>query len=251
MRSDMFKVIVERPRKWKRAASDARQLREDMDGAMSLGMRRGYGRPWLNENLNPLHRFLQTQVGRPWSKVYSELCERIDRRNTVQQHVLQHVGDFVAIHTWRDDDELRFHSSGCYSGPQRLAEARQLLFVDPSTGILRKRKLSARHPTYQDRLRAKEAEIAKRRRKVSETEQLHCLDGLWFSVALAILPELNTSKVRRRPGSPFDDRRWDAVRNAYVSRRDFDRNLELFGSPYVFAVSRRQLGKKDLRRYGL
>jgi hypothetical protein len=39
--------------------------------------RRDIGRPALNENLNPLKRYLHAQVGRPWNKVYAEIAARI------------------------------------------------------------------------------------------------------------------------------------------------------------------------------
>jgi hypothetical protein len=64
---------------------------------MRLGMRAGYGYRELNENLAPLRRYLHTQIGRPWNKVFREVCAGIDRRNTVQQHIHQHIRDFIAI----------------------------------------------------------------------------------------------------------------------------------------------------------
>src|SRR6185437_7346824 len=83
MRSDMYKVIVERPRSGKRTRPAALRLRNDLDGPMRLGMRACYDYLDLNENLQPLRRYLRAQLGRPWDKVYSEICARIDRRNTV------------------------------------------------------------------------------------------------------------------------------------------------------------------------
>jgi hypothetical protein len=97
MREDMYKVIVERPRRGKYGYAGAARLRNDIDGPMRLGMRAGYGYRALNENLAPLRRFLHAQIGRPWNKVFSEICAGIDRRNTVQQHIHQHISDFTAI----------------------------------------------------------------------------------------------------------------------------------------------------------
>ncbi len=54
---------------------------------------------WLNENLAPLKRFLGKQVGRPWDKVYSEIAENLKPTSTVQQHVRDHIEDFVALKT--------------------------------------------------------------------------------------------------------------------------------------------------------
>src|SRR6266404_9494791 len=96
MRTDMYKVIVERPRRGKRPRPLAIRFRNDLLGPAHLGMRAAYDHRELNENLNPLRRYLRTQVGRPWSKVFSEICATIDRRNTVQQHIHQHIDQFIA-----------------------------------------------------------------------------------------------------------------------------------------------------------
>jgi len=95
MRSDMAKVIVERPRR----GGGARYARGSQpDGpSMELWRRReGMKTAWrdrktLNENLAPLWRFLRSRIGRPWDKVYSEVCERINKNSAVQLHVWQHL----------------------------------------------------------------------------------------------------------------------------------------------------------------
>ena len=51
----------------------------------------------LNEYLNPLVRFLRRNCGRPWDKIYSEICENMDKRGVVQAHVFQHLFDFVEL----------------------------------------------------------------------------------------------------------------------------------------------------------
>jgi hypothetical protein len=55
----------------------------------------------LNENLSPLRRCLERQLGRPWNKVYSEIAAHLRADNTVQQHVPDHLRNFVAIHRRR------------------------------------------------------------------------------------------------------------------------------------------------------
>ena len=91
----MYKVIVERPRRRKDGDANAKRLRDAWDGPTRLGTRAGYGHRNLNENLAPLRRYLHAQVGRPWNKAFSGICAGIDRRNTVQQHIHQHVRDFI------------------------------------------------------------------------------------------------------------------------------------------------------------
>jgi hypothetical protein len=105
MREDMCKVIVERPRlrygrhagsRYQRAKVKHMRSR-DLEGAprcqsMKFAVHR---KKWFNENLSPLRRFLEGQIGRPWDKVYSEICAGIDRKSAVQEHIAQHIDDFV------------------------------------------------------------------------------------------------------------------------------------------------------------
>ena len=80
MRDDMARVIVERPRvrphnnrKGRRWALEDLPSHEGMRRAAAL---RG-DRKELNENLAPLRRYLEGQVGRPWDKVYAEIAARL------------------------------------------------------------------------------------------------------------------------------------------------------------------------------
>jgi hypothetical protein len=101
MREDMFKVIVERPRWGSRMrTNEGRRYRASEDVASKIGIKQGYvTRKYLNENLSPLKRWLESQANRPWDKVYAELCANIDRRNTVQQHIFAHIDSFVERET--------------------------------------------------------------------------------------------------------------------------------------------------------
>ena len=139
MREDMYKVIVERPRRGGGVQGEGRTWRNSRDRGTHLGMQRGYARPkWLNENLAPLRRWLHKQVHRPWDAVYSELSQGIDRRNTVQAHIYQHIDQFVerecrvfdgVVMAWRH-----------WPRPAAWVPVREhasiALFVHPLTGIL-------------------------------------------------------------------------------------------------------------------
>ena len=101
MRDDMFKVIVERPRcgrAWavkSKARYDRLPERSHVTGrrlALEVGSTKG-----LNENLAPLKRYLHKQVGRPWDKVFSEICATLDTGSTVKQHVREHIEDFSMV----------------------------------------------------------------------------------------------------------------------------------------------------------
>jgi hypothetical protein len=54
-------------------------------------------RKGLNENLAPLLRYLLSNVGRPWDKVFGEICRRINVNSAVQLHIWQHVRQFVCL----------------------------------------------------------------------------------------------------------------------------------------------------------
>jgi hypothetical protein len=115
MREDMYKVIVERPRRGGGWAfqKDGRKFRNSEDAPQKVGMKQGYqSRKSLNENLSPLKRFLESSIGKPWNKVYSELSEGIDRRNTVQEHIYSHIEQFVALHTRWDQTGILKPNNG-------------------------------------------------------------------------------------------------------------------------------------------
>src|SRR2546422_912454 len=100
MREDMYKVIVERPRRGGSYSRDGRRFRASEDAPTKIGIRKGYGsRKSLNENLAPLRRYLERQAGRPWDRVFSDICAVIDNRDTVRQRVRTHIEDFVAVKT--------------------------------------------------------------------------------------------------------------------------------------------------------
>jgi len=179
MRSDMHKVIVERPRMLRSAWKNKKTARrlstdecaqvvreaEDYDGGPVRASSARHEKH-LNENLAPLRRYLASQVGRPWNKVYSEICKTIDTRAAIGLHVLQHLEGFIALDVYKENDVL--YERGRWG---HAIEVRGL-YVDPATGLIRlvkRRKPRAKHfePTL----------IA-----VSETFEYHKIDDLWFAM---------------------------------------------------------------------
>ncbi len=257
MREDMYKVIVERPRRGKEGDAFAARLRNDFDGPTRLGMRAGYGSRSLNENLAPLRRYLQAQIGRPWNKVFSEICTGIDRRNTVQQHIHQHIRDFIAIDVEVRDGRLvdlapqwRFLRSDCGIS--------QELYVDPRTGVIRLNKgYSSRRRIVAQRRHREQVEIATRRRVVDERTLLLLLEGIWFRVEVELLPkecvveDVIDGKARRRMAIDF---RYDIVLRRNISRSilaDRRQCEHLYGSGGLYAVSKRQISTREIKAHRL
>lgn len=133
MRPDMARVIVERPRRKDHGARKGRAVAPD-DLPQGEGMRRPHVRHWggkvLNENLAPLRRYLERQVGRKWDKVYAEISARLRPTSTLQQHVRDHLFQFVAVKPRRLNGLVRQQpGSDLWHEP---------FYVDRRTGLLRR-----------------------------------------------------------------------------------------------------------------
>jgi len=258
MREDMYKVIVERPRRGKGRDAIAARLRNDFDGPMRLGMRAGYGYLSLNENLAPLRRYLHAQIGRPWDKVFSEICAGIDRRNTVQQHIHQHIRDFIAIDVGVREGrlvDLAPRLGFLVSGPSLTQE----LYVDPRTGLVRPNKgYRSWRQALAERRKLELAEIAMRRRVVDESTLLLLLEDVWFHVETGILPKESLADEKVIDAEPQDhmtaEFRYDVVLRRNVSRAIYaDRQQceHLYGSGDRYAVSKRQISKREIKTHHL
>jgi hypothetical protein len=242
MRKDMSKVIVERPRTGRAAAGlrpgRTRALADD-DGEpiRAKGAREPVGRAKktkaLNETLNPLKRYLASNTGRPWNKVFSEISEHLKPTSTVQQHVRDHLEDFVAIRTRMKNGAVMMTPR--YGGERPLSEHWSLYYVHPRTGLLRKNEHFKRWNARQREARMKEeAERAKRMRVVDAKTQLHLFGEGWWEVKLAKIP----------PSQPYVD----VVHRAGLSRLAVG---ELYGRAGVYARDKRPLSKAEMKRLGL
>jgi hypothetical protein len=248
MRDDMYKVIVERPRWGSRMRTrDGRLYRASEDVPSKIGMKHGYEqRKQLNENLAPLKRWLQSQVNRPWSKVYAELCANIDRRNTVQEHIFAHIEQFVEINAQLIDGRI-YTAERNWDGSVPIEESHYgvVLYVHPTTGILRPVKRVSYAKQYRAKIARERAEEEKTFRVLSETEQLHCIDGIWYLI------EVDTIDAR--------EMQRDAVSGEVVCtitrEKQFTEMGEALRARYhrggVYAKRKRQLSHKELQRYKL
>ena len=181
MREDMAKVIVERPRIVDSFAHKGR-LRPFDELPKQLGMRRSQrergGYKMLNENLNPLRRFLERQVGRPWNKVYSEIAARLRADNTVQQHVRDHLDDFVETRPRRGVRPWYRWGDGLWYQP---------LYVDPRDGILKRTDRLPEARKRREERRSRKAPVD--RIELSLLHELRRIKGIWYDVSLDFLPE--------------------------------------------------------------
>jgi hypothetical protein len=260
MRSDMYKVIVERPRTGKYGYECGARLRDDFEGPSRLGMRAGYGRRGLNENLSPLRRFLHKQIGRPWNKVFGEISAGIDRRNTVQQHIHQHIEDFIATQVqWRGAELVDLKNEGW----PNAASLRQPLYVDPDNGLIRPNKqYRSWHQERRAELDLEREKIAARRRVLDHNRWLMLIDGEWYEVRIAPLPEpvIEETRVNGKLRVKYIDRHvFDVVLKKRVRKwADNGPMQEYFYGVKgivrvtdIYAESKRQLSKREMIAHGL
>ncbi len=241
MRKDMSKVIVERPRRGRAYAASSPPGRSepllDEDDEPLRARKPKRTKPArtksLNENLAPLRRYLGKQVGRPWNKVYAEIAENLRPSSTVQQHVRDHVEDFVAIHTRTRKGEVV--TTPPWGGERTLEHEYREFYVQPRTGILQRNKHYRSWSRRRKEKAAEEArEIAGRMREIDRRTQLHRLkDDIWWEVRLGRLTLANEA---------------DVVLEAGLSDLPA---AQLYGRLGVRAIAKRQLSKADKKRFGL
>ena len=149
MRSDMAKVVTERPRRGHGNPSKkwGRRLRRNQYDAEDHGPNRaptarrnqyGWNAKEFSDLLGPLRRYLRKQVGRPWDKVWSEITRNLDSRSLTGQHIFDHIKWEVAQHVLlRQDGSLyraRWSEIVPVSGSVRSP--------DYTTALLRRRVLA-------------------------------------------------------------------------------------------------------------
>ncbi|MGD9980642.1 MAG: hypothetical protein AB7H66_05250 [Hyphomonadaceae bacterium] len=239
----MSKVIVERPR-WGRAVAGKKPGRTralvDNDGEPVRAVKnvrepqlRERKTKGLNETLNPLKRYLASNVGRPWNKVYSEISEHLKPTSTVQQHVRDHLDDFVATKTRMRAGQVMVTPR--FGGERPLAEDWSPYYVHPRTGLLRKNERFKRWSERTREARRKaEAELAQRMRVIDANTQAHLFGDAWWEVKLARIPA----------GQLYID----VVHRAKLSRMAADK---LYGRANVYARDKRQLSKAEIKRLKL
>ncbi|HZS03851.1 MAG TPA: hypothetical protein VFD58_03180 [Blastocatellia bacterium] len=180
MREDMSKVVIERPRHNHSDPSRKTGLRirsydpdEEYDDLPTrMPTSRGRGTKYFSDFLSPLRRFLRSNVGRPWDKVYSEMRQHLDFRKTTGRHVFEHVEAEVSLHCFISDDG-KVYERGRYGGRSFLVTG---LYVHPRTGLLCWQEPRNRRKERQSREASKEVT----RIHLSGKRHYVKLNGIWY-----------------------------------------------------------------------
>lgn len=265
MRSDMKKVLTERPRRggcytYKDFRPRKCQGEYADDLPSNQGMRRPYG--WetkeFSDLLGPLQRFLRGCVGRSWDDVWSEICTVVNGGSTVEQHLRGHVMSEVETHV-TIPDPANAAALWAYGNHYRGFHEPYGLYVDPRDGILRFRdeptkksydRIVVDGMTYErgdDGLLYPITRWHPRSRsgryplKVVGTQRAMHIDGIWYWMILDETPSPITV--------PYIDHGRPQTRVVYFPRYD------MVTGEYVkegrYHAGRRQMSSRDLRRHRL
>jgi hypothetical protein len=241
MRPDMAKVIVERPRLGSRIHGKAKGARKRVArlGLDNLPKREGIkrscrgGTKQLNEHLGPLRRYLQTQVGRPWDKVFSEICTHINRDSAVQDHVRDHVLDYVATNVILIDGVPCFGEGGrSYGEPLTNWYHRAFFYVCPVSGILKRVKQRGRTRAGKQPVKAAPTFV-----KLGKSQQVRLIDGAWYLVSLKAFPEFPTYSTAH-----------DVLLDTPVAHMTKAQATETYGAAR-YATALRRLTREELKGY--
>jgi hypothetical protein len=155
----------------------------------------------FNENLNPLLGYLRTSVGRPWDKVYSEICEVFDTRKVINRHILVHLAEFVMLDVkmidgvvcrlrtgWRSYNTTSYDDRWEPLVNWTRSQTYPLYYRHPVDGLLKVQK----GETYRQAKKREAAKELERLRehyiRVDDRTELVKLHGVWYRAVAAKLP---------------------------------------------------------------
>lgn len=253
MRDDLHKVLCERPRR-RPYNADKRHRKdnldcEDMPTKESMKINHEH-RKELNENLPPLYRYLNDQVGRKWDDVYSEIRKTIVGKNpnAVKGHILQHIFDFkgVELHSYALDGKRYRKTSYAY---RRSELDNNQLYVDDE-GIIRKYKNNKKKVNYSQVIKEKWMETA---RHLPNGNQARKINGIWYEITLSPILDkqilVTWSDFNKYTNTRYAT--YTVLVNDVLGTRGELKYFEKIYKAKVYASSKKAMNSKDLRNHDL
>jgi hypothetical protein len=244
MRSDMSKVIVERPRlrfplkngsAYPRGHLESRWAPDLESAPRTESMGGTYRRKWLNENLQPLVRFLRSRVGQRWDEVYSEIAAQISCKSAVQKHVLDHLRDYVVENVRIVGTTVKYIPHRGYETLESRGK-RFRFYVHPDTRELCMAPLVPRKRRVKDKTDPD-------RRVLSRERELRRVLGVWYRIDVAPIPRDPSARARC-----FDVLERAALDGAAYPAGARENVLWQSGR---YAAKKRQLDTREILRWSL
>jgi hypothetical protein len=185
MRKDMAQVVVDEPRSGGRIKTPKGSRRKHQRGfdenspsyeGIKAPHKQGYNSDTLKEfgeHLSPLYRFVEKAVGRPWDKVYSEVCENLSKDSVVQSHVIDHLMGWVELNCYVEDGKI-YDSRG-----QKVYSE----FYVANDGILQKNPHERRRMKYRP--------VKQERTDYCDLDgkHYHQINDIWYEIELTPIPK--------------------------------------------------------------
>lgn len=217
MRNDMAKLIVKGHSRSKDRSNSKKLKPGDWESAPERSgiKQRDYVRDVCydgpRDHLKPLYNYLKSNVGRPWAKVYSEICKVADTRTFEGKHLREHI----------DREVLSEEAMIVLLGKRWWRSSYRDFYYD-TKGILRRTGSdNIGHKSYwRDRHKNPDQCV------ISSVPYVR-INGCWFE-----------GEYFTRPEDPLE---WQYVPG--------ERKMKLLPKSYTRSV--RQLNKKELKRLGL
>lgn len=261
MRSDMYKLLHETTRTGS-VSRKGRSLRvvdgESMEAtrqSMTLKHRMHWGGKSVTLRMAPLHRYLETRVGKPWAETYAEIRTKLQHRDSA----LSDIWDYLRVTPKAsvEDGKVLVHDQ--YRGRIEPHESYSDYYVHPLTGNLeRTRRRESRKVIREARNEERRRLVESTRRTISHDIQLHLLDGHWYEVHLGEMP--TRQEVAEAYKLTYTDpdylakhlaiERFDVVMGRKVRLSDTHRLQEAYGRK-AYAAFKRQLSHRELKAHGL
>jgi len=186
MRKDFSKILTEQPRYGSSSCfgevRHCKVFNRDDDYLHREGMKNRYGvakapRKTFGEFLSPLRRYLFKQIGRKWDDVYGEIKNNFDTRKVTNQHIFEHIYDFIQIKDLFYDESGVLCIRGRYGRPceewKKFCSGRKYapsVFVDPKDGIIKRSPAKVKEQTKTPRTYL----------KIGPNEDMALVNGVWF-----------------------------------------------------------------------
>lgn len=284
MRKDFKKLLCEEPRRkgWQTKNKKSLNKRKGYKKRYQWGTKgdydewslpriepmcgkRGRGDKDFGEHLQPLVRYLRTNVGRKWDDIFSEIRQQCPNDNAVNAHIYQHLWGYVERKPYYIDGVPHRNPGDWFGSPYPISDhGRDNTFYVDMNGILRR---APRRESYRQRQRRAD----EKRQKNSDVRELDGVyyvrkNGVWFETKLVPLPKphkrIETKESRWRGTYTVEVIYYpdfvDAFLGGYASNEygtsPSHRLANLCKKTYgrkVYCSQLRQLNSRELRRLGL
>lgn len=208
MRPDFAKQLTERERihhadhyhNYRNVKGPSGLTDDEVGGRESMRKRynHGYDRKSFNENLNPLRSWVHSGLGKNWDKYYGELRKQFDARKVINAHILEHLFQYVEIHTHVGEKGAVMFMDTRYTnkGEQPISKCYKDYYVCPKSGMLRKTHKEPRRSVIKQKEAEKRAERDAIFRQLDRHNVLHLIDGTWYHFELKPIPDVKIAYVK-------------------------------------------------------